>query len=133
MSKPLEVPVNKWAVNQLALQWLKEARETPHPDKPYVLQLATWGLETDQIDLPPPIAPSQPTPEAVKQVVYGLGAVHGREEAYQAMRRLFSNPNLSHKEEQDNLLASLKQAKSPLEAAQAAIQVIYDLMVATSP
>lgn len=128
-----EVPVNKWPINQAALEWLHKAKEHPDPERPYVLQLATWGLEADQIYLPPPIAPSQPEPEAVKQVAYGLGEARGRAETYEAMRRLFGNPNLTHKEEQDNLLSSLQQATSPQEAAQATIQVIYDLMVATSP
>lgn len=128
-----EVPINQWPINQAALQWLQKAKETPHPDKPYVLQLATWGLEENKIDLPQPIAPSQPTPEAVKQVAFGLADVWGKDQSYQAMRRLFSNPNLSHKEEMDNLSNSLSRATSPEGAAQAVIQVIYDLMVATSP
>lgn len=128
-----EVPVNQWPINQAALQWLQKAKEQPDPQVPYVLQLATWGLETDKIDLPRPIAPSQPEPEAVKQVAYGLGAAHGRQEAYEAMRRLFSNPDLSHKELMDSLDNSLSRATSPEGAAQAVIQVIYDLMVATSP
>ena len=128
-----EVPVNQWPINQAALEWLHKAKEPGDPERPYVLQLATWALEEDKIDLPRPIAPSQPEPEAVREVVYGLGAARGREEAYQAMRRLFSNPNLTHREEQDNLANSLSKAKSPVEAAQAVIQVILDLMVATSP
>jgi len=128
-----EVPVNQWPINQAALAWLTKAKEPADPERPYVLQLAAWALEADKIDLPRPIAPSQPEPEAVKQVAYGLGQARGRTEAYEAMRRLFGNPNLTHKEEQDNLLASLELAKSPQEAAQAVIQVIYDLMVATSP
>ena len=49
------------------------------------------------------------------------------------MVRLFSNPNLSHQEELSNLSNSLSKARNPLQAAQAVIQVIYDLMVATSP
>jgi hypothetical protein len=128
-----EVPVNQWPINQAALEWLRKAKEPGDPEVPYVLQLATWALEADKIDLPRPIAPGQPEPEAVRQVAFGLGAARGREEAYQAMRRLFSNPNLTHREEQDNLSNSLAKAKSPEKAAQAVIEVIYDLMVATAP
>lgn len=128
-----EVPVNKWPINQAALEWLHKAKEPGDPQVPYVLQLAVWALEENKISLPRPIHPSQPEAEAVKEVVYGLGAARGREEAYGAMRRLFSNPNLTHREEQDNLSNSLSRAKSPVEAAQSVIQVILDLMVATSP
>lgn len=128
-----EVPINQWPINQAALLWLQEAKEPADPQAPYVLQLAVWALEADKIDLPAPISPNQPTPEAVKQVVFGLAAAQGRAEAYEAMRRLFSNPNLSHREEQDNLANSLSRAKNPVEAARAVTQVILDLMVATSP
>ena len=127
-----EVPVNHWPINQSALRWLNRAKEPANPQVPYVLQLATLGLETDKLDLPQPLSPSQPTPEAVRQVAYGL-AVEGRDPAYRAMQRLFSNPNLSQKEQVDNLENSLSKASNPLQAAQAVIQVIYDLMVATSP
>ena len=132
MTDQQQVPVNQWPVNQAALRWLKAVKEPGNPQVPYVIQLAAWGLEQDGLLIPDPLAPSQPTPEAVRQVVYGL-AQTGRKPAFQAMERLVSNPNLSPGEEMSNLKVSLSQASTPLEAAQSVVQVIYDLMVATSP
>lgn len=131
MTDPQEVPVNRWPVNQAALRWLLLAKGPTNPQVPYVIQLATWGLEQDGLQIPDPLAPSQPTADAVQQVVYGL-AQSGRKPAFQAMERLVSNPNLSPQEVMSDLKASLAQASNPLEAAQEVVQVVYDLMVATS-
>ncbi len=138
MSEPTipkgEVPVNRWPLNQAALRWLRKAGEPGNPLVPYVLQLAAWGIEESKVELPQPLSPSQPLPEAVEQVVHGLvlGGM-GSDPAWLAMRRLFSNPNLTWTEEIHNLENSLAEAETPAEAASAVIQVIIDLMEATSP
>lgn len=131
MTAPKEVSVNQWPANRAALRWLKETDQPVNPQQPYLIQLAVFGLEADQVTLPAPIAPSQPTAAAVSQLAYSL-LVSGGWPAMQATQRLFSNPNLTPPEEMANLEASLAAASSPEEAAAAVLQVLYDLMVATS-
>lgn len=129
--QPQEVPINRWPLNQRALHWLRQAKEPGNPQMPYVVQLAQWGLEAEQVQMPDPLAPSQPLPEGVAQLV-GYLQVTGAKPAHQAMQYLLSNPNLDREEQQNNLETALQQATTPQAAAAAVLEIIYDLMVATS-
>lgn len=127
-----EVPANQSSVNRLARKWLAQTKAPISPQQPYVIQLAIWGLEEEGITTPDPLAPSQPTPEAVKQQAYSL-LQSGPKPAQQAMQVLLGNPNLSMEDQYNNLERVLLQAKTPAKAADQVVEVIYDLMVATAP
>jgi hypothetical protein len=129
--QPQEVPINRWQVNQQALVWLKKAKVPANPLQPYVIQLAVWGLEEADLTTSDPIAPSEPTPEGVSQLTYGL-LKSGAEPAHRAMQLLLSNPNLDQQEQQENLEYELAQAGSPERAAEVVLETIHDLMVALS-
>jgi hypothetical protein len=121
-----EAPSNRWPVNQAALKWLREAKVFPEEDASYMAQLAWWGLEKGGLEVWDPIAPSQPSPDNVEllvQTIYGM-------DADKASRFILSNPNLSFKEQRDNLARLLEEATSPQDAAWAVIEALYDLMVA---
>jgi hypothetical protein len=97
----------------------------------YLAQLASWGFEKNVVNVPRPIAPSQPDPHNVEQAVNALLKWGPKEVAF-ATDWFLSNPNLSKEEQADNLEHQLKQAENPSEAAQAVVEAVYDLMVADS-
>ena len=53
-------------------------------------------------------------------------------EPEEASEWFLSHPNQERAEQEDNLLWRLEEAKSPQEAAAAAVEAAYDLMVAKS-
>jgi hypothetical protein len=126
-----EAPSNLWPVNQAALKWLKEAKASPEEGISYVVQLAWWGLEKNLVHVPRPISPSQPEPHNLENAVGALLG-SGAKEAEFASEWFLSNPNLSKEEQEQNLEQQLRDAESPQEAAQIAVETVYDLMVAES-
>jgi len=128
-----EVPVNRLAVNQLALGWLKKAPDAPmDPRAVYVVQLAQWGLAEDVVSVRLPIAPSQPTKAALEALVGRLTLETGPEKTQAAMEYLLSNPGRNRQENLSLLMRTIRDADSPAQAARLAVETIYDLMVATS-
>jgi hypothetical protein len=126
-----EAPSNQQPVNQAALRWLKEGRMSPDGSVSYLAQLATWGFEKNVVKLQPPVAPSQPEPHDVEQVV-NLPLRSGAKSVAHATDWFLSNPNLSKEEQAENLELQLRDAESPRDAAQIVVETAYDLMVADS-
>lgn len=125
-----EAPSNKWIVSQLALQWLRKAKEQPDLDRSYLAQLAFWGLENG-LKVVDPRSPSQPTHASLEETIHILLA-NGPKVAAAASQWLLSNPNLSEQDQRNNLLQSLRKATSPEEAAQSVLEMAYEVMVAES-
>jgi dTDP-glucose pyrophosphorylase len=126
-----EAPTNKQPVNQAALRWLEEGKMEPDGDISYLVQLASWGFEKDVVNVPRPIAPSQPERADIEQAVNKL-LKRGPKTVAFATEWFLSNPNLTKEEQAQNLVWQLEQAPNPSEAAQAVVETVYDLMVAVS-
>lgn len=131
MSETSEAPSNRLPVNQAALAWLQEAKASPSVGVSYLAQLASWGLEKDLVDVPRPSSASQPERYSLEMQVGALLGV-GEAAVAAATRWLLGNPNLSVDEQATNLSGLLAQAETPQEAAQAAVETVYDRMVAAS-
>jgi hypothetical protein len=43
--RPVSLPENSSPLNQAAVKLLRQAKQSPHSLRPFVLQLATWGFE----------------------------------------------------------------------------------------
>jgi hypothetical protein len=124
------LPVNRLPLNQLALNWLRSAKEPPDPSCLYLSQLARWGLEQG-LGATKPLSPSQPSPETLEsQVGALLGA--GQEKAGRAFQWLLSNPNLSRQEQESDLEEALSNAGNPLAAARLLLETVYARMAAVS-
>ena len=123
---------NRQAVNQATLMWLRRAKAEATPWVAYLPQLAAWGLEDGGPTVSCPLAPSMPDRGDVESML-GLLQAAGKEEAAQATRFLLSNPNLSRQEQTSWLLSQLQAARSPEEAAQVVLEVIYDRLQAMRP
>jgi hypothetical protein len=126
-----EAPTNKQPVNQAALRWLKEGRMSPDGSVSYLAQLAFWGLEKNVVNLPRPIAPSQPEPHNVENAL-GVLLGSGAKNVAFATEWFLSNPNLSKEEQAQSLVSQLEWAENPSQAAQIVVETAYDLMVADS-
>ncbi len=124
-----EAPSNRWPVNQAALKWLNEAKASPDGSVSYLAQLAAWGFEKWLVQVPRPIAPSQPERHNLEDLVEALV---GAENPEFASEWFLSNPNRDRDEQEGNLVRLLDEAKNPQEAAQAVVETAYDLMVAES-
>jgi hypothetical protein len=94
-----EMPSNRCRVSRAALRWLKEAKEPVDEEVSYPAQLAAWGLEKGGVEVPDPVAPSQPSAHSVGLLVQTLSGM----EAGQASQFVLSNPNLSLEEQTRNL------------------------------
>lgn len=121
-----EHQTNRWPMNQAALKWLNP--KAADPSSSYLAQLAQWGLERGGAEVSRPVSPSQPDRGEVAQMVEQLVG----EDPGSANRWLVQNPNLPTEDQMRNLAAQLSSATSAEEAAQIAVETVYDRMVAES-
>ena len=126
-----ELPTNRSVLNQLAKRWLNQAKAEADPSALYLAQLAWWGWEKG-LRTPQPLAPSQPLPSSVEEML-GLLLGSGKDKAAMAEDWVLGNPNLDRAEQAANLEAALRAAANPLNAAQEVLEAIYDRMVAGAP
>lgn len=124
-----EAPSNRWPVNRAALKWLREAKAVPEEDSSYLAQLAMWGLETGDAQVPRPMSPNQPERHNLELT---MEALVGADDPAFASRWFLSSPDLDEEEQTNNLLWQLNEATTAQEAAQAVVKTAYDRMVAES-
>ena len=43
--------INRWPISEAACTMLRELGETPDPEVPYILQLASWALSTGAVEM----------------------------------------------------------------------------------
>ncbi len=123
-----EARSNNWPLNQAALGWLEQAKAEVQPDQSYLAQLAAWGLESGQAEVPRPQSPSQPLRSDLQQTVEALLG----QDPLEATVWFLQNPNLPQEDQRRTVADLLKAATSPQEAAQSVVETAYDRMVAES-
>lgn len=112
------LPQNKSRVNRQAWKWLKEAKQPTNPWRLYILTLASWGLE-EGVEGDWPEKERYALREQVS-LLFGWKPDN-------VLAWLFSNPDGpdAPKEQEDNLLADLKAAESPEQAAAFVLNAIW--------
>src|SRR5258706_5431453 len=122
--KPLVLPENNSALNQAALEWLKQEKADLAPAYLHVLSLALWGLENGVEGE----WPRRDRPALELQVGYLLGW-----KAVDALEWLVSNPDgPDHEEQQTDLLLAV-EAQSAQRAASLVLGIIYSRMQSVLP
>lgn len=121
-----EAPVNSQPINQLAAQWLRQAKDPPEPERLYLAQLAQWGLDQGLV-VGKPLATNQPNQD---DLMYRVGALlaAGPQAANRAFRWILSNPNLEYQEQKDYLEQALTTAGNPLAAASLVLETVCEVM-----
>ena len=110
-------------LNQVALDWLKEAKADAPSHYLHLLNLAHWGL-----DLEKAVQGEWPAEDraALKEQVDGLFGW----QANNVLAWLFSNPEgESPREQQENLLRLLQTTNSPQRASAHVLNAIYSRQV----
>jgi hypothetical protein len=120
-----DLPENQLPLNQQALHWLKQARETPDLGLLYLTQLAFWGLENGIV-----LRAHKVDPYVLEEQV-GYLLKFGPEPQANVYRWLLTNPNGPETEEQEStLLIELEDADGPLEAACRVLETISSRVAA---
>jgi hypothetical protein len=118
MPDRLGIKENDSQLNRAAWRWLKEARQSPDPYSLHLLNLADWGLENEaEGDWP-----EQERYALREQVNLLFGW-----KPENVLAWLLSNPEGPEdmKEQESDLLNSLRGASSPLQAASFALNQIW--------
>ena len=125
MNARYELPQNSHLLNRAAWKWLKQAREPVEPHHLYVLTLAWFGLDNGAMgDWPP---------RERETLRMQLGYLFGMN-PQQVMLWLVDNlDGPDAKEQTDSLLAWLKGAADPLQAAALVLNQIWAVQRSKHP
>lgn len=125
--KPFELPQNSNLLNQLALKWLREAKEHAPPHSLHVLTLAHWGLDNG-VDGQWPSRDRSAIEEQLGHLC--------RWKPADVLAWLLGNPNgppAESREQERSLITALRTAESPREAAALVLNEVYSRQQADNP
>ena len=125
MADPYQLPQNSQLLNQVALKWLRAAKEHAPEHSLHFLTLAWWGLE-NRVEGQWPARDRHAIEEQMGHL--------SRWKPADAQEWLLENPNGPPGREQErSLITALHSAESPREASALVLNEIYSRQQAENP